>query len=66
MGFYKQIPCENLSCFAGMKIHFPNIVGWNLSQLNGLKFHPSKTGSCNHHLSTKIVFKILSIEKMRI
>ena len=25
-------------------------MGWNLSRLDGLKFHPGKPGSCNHHL----------------
>ena len=33
------------------EILFPNvIVGWNLSRLDGLKFHPGKPGSCNYHL----------------
>ena len=34
---------------------FPHvIVGWNLSKLDGLKFHPGKTGSCNHHLNAML------------
>ena len=31
---------------------FTLIEGWNLSLLYGLKFHPDKMGSCNHHLHT--------------
>ena len=33
------------------EIWFPHIiVGWNLSRLDELKFHPGKPGLCNHHL----------------
>ena len=33
------------------------IVGWNLSRLDGLKFDPGKTGSCNHQLNFIFLLK---------
>ena len=49
MGFCKLISGGNLSRLARMEIDFP--IWWNLSRLDGLNFHPGKTGSRNHHLA---------------
>ena len=41
---------ETCPALPGWKLISSIIVGWNLSRLDGLKFHPSKTRSYNHHL----------------
>ena len=49
----KQIPDEKLPACQN-EIWFSHIshtiVGWNLPQLDKVKFHSGKLGSCNHHL----------------
>ena len=39
--------------------------GWDLSPLDGLKFHPGKLGLCNHYLRMKIKDKKKSFEPER-
>ena len=48
----KQMPGGKLSRLAGTKFNFHVILEWDPSQLDGVAFHPSKPGSCNHHLRT--------------
>ena len=44
---------ENCLALLRRNLIFTWIVGWNLSRLDGLKFHPSIPGSCNHQLIRK-------------